>query len=208
MKGYTTLRLEDTDKVFFTADQHFFHDAIIQHCNRPFGDVPEMNRTLIDNWNSIVRDDGLVFVLGDMFYKSGTMILCRNVMTRLNGHKVLIAGNHDLHSRTDYRLLGFDDARDYLELLIGWRRIVLSHYPLLERNGFYRGAWHLHGHTHGRSSHFSSRVLDVGVDVWNYRPVSLERVSELLEDGMEKDKADMAARGDCIRHRPYTFARS
>lgn len=208
MRDYTALRIDEPEKIFFTADQHFFHEGIIRHCERPFEDAAGMNEALIDHWNSVVPESGLVFVLGDIFYKSGSLAQCRDIMARLNGRKVLIAGNHDLFHRQEYLDMGFTEARDYLELLAGWRRIVLSHYPLLEWNGFYRGAWHLHGHALGRSSHFSSRVLDVGVDAQNYRPVSLERVSELLKDGMEKDRADMAARGDNVRHRPYAFRRN
>lgn len=197
--------MENPDLVFFTSDLHFFHEGSIGHCQRPFRNVSEMNEGLIRNWNSVVPQNGNVFVLGDMFYKKGSFQECQRIMERLKGRKWLVAGNHDLFTRDEYLQLGFQDARDYLELSFGWRRVVLSHYPLLEWNGFYRGAWHLHGHLHGKGSHFSFRVLDVGVDANNYIPISWHQVERQLESGMELDEEGMRARGDTSRHRPYTF---
>ena len=55
-------------KTFFIADTHFNHERIIPICKRPFSDVEEMNKKLIENWNSVVSDDDIVWVLGDYFY--------------------------------------------------------------------------------------------------------------------------------------------
>ena len=205
MRDYTKIAVKQPDLTFFTADLHFFHEGIIGHCRRPFRDAAEMNETLIRNWNLAVPGVGNVFVLGDMFYKKGSLSECRKIMEKLNGRKWLIAGNHDLFTREEYLDLGFEDARDYLEPIFGWRRVVLSHYPLLEWNGFYRGAWHLHGHVHGRRSHFSFRVMDAGVDANNYMPVGWREVERRLEPGMALDEAAMKERGDTARHRPYSF---
>ncbi len=205
MKGYTRFVLQNPHTVFFTADPHFFHEGIIGHCGRPFKDAQEMGEALIRNWNAVVPRDGQVFVLGDMFWKKGDMEKCERVMQRLNGKKWLVAGNHDLFSREDYLALGFEDARDYLEASLEKQVLVLSHYPLLEWNGFYRGYWHLHGHVHGRGSHFSFRALDVGVDANNYVPLTWREVKKKLEGGMELDSEAMRERGDTERHRVFTF---
>ena len=42
---------------WFTADHHFGHRNVIRFCNRPFETVEEMDRTMIDNWNAVVRPD-------------------------------------------------------------------------------------------------------------------------------------------------------
>lgn len=205
MRNYTRITMQNPHMLFFTSDPHFFHEGIINHCERPFKNAQEMTESLIRNWNAVVPKNGLVFVLGDMFWKNGEMEKCVNVMDRLNGKKWLVAGNHDLFTRKDYLEIGFEDARDYLEISVGYQRVILSHYPLLEWNGFYHGSWHLHGHVHGRGSHFSFRVLDVGVDANNYFPFSWREIESQLAGGMELDDEAMRQRGDCVRHRVYTF---
>ena len=54
---------------YFTSDLHLGHENIIRFSNRPFSTLDEMNRTLVDNWNSRVTERDDVFVLGDMFYR-------------------------------------------------------------------------------------------------------------------------------------------
>lgn len=205
MRDYTKMTVQNPDLTFFTADLHFFHEGIIGHCQRPFRGANEMNETLIRNWNALVPAKANIFVLGDMFWKGGDLEKYVKIMDRLNGSKWLVAGNHDNYSREQYLELGFEDAKDYLELAINKRAIVCSHYPLLEWNGFYHGAWHLHGHVHGKGSHFSFRVMDVGVDAHNYLPVPWREVEKQLNGGMELDEEAMRQRGDIHKHRPYSF---
>jgi len=64
--------IEDSSKIFFTSDTHFSHSNIIKFCDRPFSDVNEMNTALINNWNKVVPEDGIVFHLGD-FAWSGSI---------------------------------------------------------------------------------------------------------------------------------------
>ncbi len=54
---------------YFTSDLHFGHENIIRFSNRPFSSAEEMNRTLIDNWDSRVTDRDDIYILGDMFYR-------------------------------------------------------------------------------------------------------------------------------------------
>lgn len=205
MRNYTKIAVQNPHTLFFTADLHFFHEGIIQNCRRPFKNAQEMNEELIRNWNAVVPKTGRVFVLGDMFWKQGDLGKCVKVMDRLNGKKWLIAGNHDGFDREDYLEMGFEDARDYLELSVEKQQVICSHFPLLEWNGFYRGSWHLHGHTHGKGSHFSFRVLDVGVDANNYMPVPWREIERQLTGGMELDREGMRERGEKQYHRVYTF---
>ena len=52
--------------VYFTADMHFGHRAIINMQSRPFESVEEMNRVFLQNFNSVVHKDDTVYILGDI----------------------------------------------------------------------------------------------------------------------------------------------
>ena len=62
------------DKLWFTADEHFYHNNIISYCSRPFNNIEEMNNTLITNWNELIQPDDDVIIAGD-FIHSGNLIL-------------------------------------------------------------------------------------------------------------------------------------
>ena len=52
-------------KRYLIADLHFGHTNVIEYEQRPFNSVQEMDEALIKLWNSIVKSDDLVYVLGD-----------------------------------------------------------------------------------------------------------------------------------------------
>lgn len=55
--------------IYFTADTHFWHENIIRFCNRPFTCAAEMDEALIANWNSRVKGNDIIYILGDMFLR-------------------------------------------------------------------------------------------------------------------------------------------
>lgn len=83
-------------KIFFIADTHFGHEAMIRFENRPFKDTADMEAKLIQNWNETVDPEDSVFMLGDFAFgdKDTVTRLCH----ALNGKKTLVLGNHDNHS--------------------------------------------------------------------------------------------------------------
>lgn len=166
--------------VFFTADTHFGHANIIKFCARPFSSVEEMDEALIENWNAKVKECDTVFVVGDMFYR------CENVaeiLRRLRGKKHLILGNHD-HSWTNQVNLAdyFIGVDRILDIMDGKRGYTLCHYPMMqwpqERCGYM-----IHGHIHNDVAldfwpllRVRERVLNAGVDVNGYAPVSFDEL--------------------------------
>ena len=60
-----TLNIDNPDKLFLTSDLHLGHFNICKYCHRPFASRSEMDKTLIDNWNSVVPEDGIVICCGD-----------------------------------------------------------------------------------------------------------------------------------------------
>lgn len=158
--------------VFVTADHHFGHSSIIKLCKRPFDNVTHMDEEMVQRWNSVVGKDDFVYHLGDFSFRSGHRDYALSLFDRLNGTKLLLAGNHD---GTATRHLPWNQQRFgiHTEDMHG-KKIVMCHYPLEEWEGFHRGAIHLHGHTHG-TLRVIDRRYDVGVDVNDFTPVNIEK---------------------------------
>ena len=79
-------------KIFFTSDLHFGHENVIRFDNRPFETVEEMNAELVRRWNAKVSNGDLVYVLGDMIWKSNHGE-AEKLIKSLNGQIILIKGN-------------------------------------------------------------------------------------------------------------------
>lgn len=130
---------------FYISDLHIGHANVIGFDNRPFVSVEQMDATLIRNWNSVVRPGDTVYVLGDMFWRTGREAV--PVLKKLNGQKFLIKGNHDRCNDRDFRDQ-FVKITEYLEVEDKERKVVLCHYPIpCFKNHFY-GWFHLYGHVH------------------------------------------------------------
>lgn len=142
-----------TQKVFLISDTHFSHQNVIRYENRPFKDAEEMDHYMIEKWNEVVSEDDLVFHLGDVVI--GSAKRAQEVLTQLNGRKLLILGNHDHYTKTKWRKLGFEPYTHYF-----FKEYVLTHKPLQEtplriavEEGFLKG--NIHGHTHSKNQHLS-----------------------------------------------------
>ena len=96
------------------------------------------------------------------------------LLDALNGTKHLIGGNNDPPPIRE--LAGWASVRDYAEIEVDGRSLVLCHYPLRAWNGQHRGSLQLHGHSHSRLKPLP-RQYDVGVDARGFHPVAL---SELI----------------------------
>lgn len=153
---------------YFTSDTHFGHANIIRLCDRPFANVDEMNEVLAQRWNAVVRPNDDIWHLGDFAYKGDDPSVYFN---RLNGRKHFLMGNHD-DKKT--RRLGWQGVGEYAEIKHNHRGVVLCHYPFAEWNGFYRGALHFHGHQHNKVPSSVTNRIDVGVDAWDFAPVSID----------------------------------
>ncbi len=167
-------------QTFFTADTHFNHANIIKYSNRPFKDTVEMNDTIINNWNQVVREYDTVYHLGDFCFGRDDAYF-NSVFPRLNGYIVLIKGNHDsLAWRNRYRFAACFDS--YHEVKVEQQEITLCHYKMSVWNKSHHGAWHLYGHSHGSlPAGPNERCFDVGVDCHNFTPVSFDKVKAIME---------------------------
>jgi calcineurin-like phosphoesterase family protein len=172
--------------IFFTSDHHFNHDAIIQHGKRRFVNLDHMAQSFIANWNSVVTPACTVYHLGDFALSWGGKhkSVIDGILSQLNGSKHLIIGNHDRKEVSGNPR--WCSVQHYKELKIDLggvhkQRIVLSHYPLRSWNQMHRGAWMLHGHSHGNLEDIGGKIMDVGVDTHTlYGLYSLEDVQRIM----------------------------
>lgn len=171
--------------LWFTADTHFNHTNAIEYCFRPFETLAEMTDTIVARWNEAVKPGDTIFHLGDFALSWGKIHAATldAILARLRGQKWLIAGNHDRDEvKKNPR---WHAVRDYHELKVDLgdihkQRIVLFHYSIRSWNQMHRGAWMLHGHSHGNLVDIGGKTMDVGVDVHDYRPISLEEVQQFM----------------------------
>ena len=141
---------------YYIADLHFGHAKLnIAMDQRGFASGEEMDRYMIEKWNSRVRHGDEVVILGD-FCMTKKADEAEKIIRQLKGKKYLVVGNHDryLNDKTFDRSL-FKWIEPYHELNDDRRKIVLSHYPVFCYDGQYRRngngvpkTYMLYGHVH------------------------------------------------------------
>ena len=131
--------------VFLTSDTHFGHAGVCRFTEadgitkiRPWTDPNEMDEEMVRRWNDRVRPNDKVYHLGDVVINRKAL----KTLSRLNGDKVLIRGNHDIFRDDEYRE-HFRELRAY-HVMNG---MILSHIPLHEAS-LGRFGVNIHGHLH------------------------------------------------------------
>ncbi len=159
-------------RTFIISDTHIDHKNIIPYENRPFLNLDQMKKEIIKNWNSIVTNEDKVFHLGDVCF--GNKEVAKDFVSKLNGKKYLIMGNHDKsHSVKWWLDSGF---------------IWVSKYPILYRNFYilshepiYINSWipmiNVHGHMHSKKME-SSQYINISCECVNYMPVDFEEIKK------------------------------
>jgi calcineurin-like phosphoesterase family protein len=162
---------------WFTSDTHFGHDKFLEF-------TPEAPK----NYQNVVTDNFLrVMEPGDTLYHLGDMAwnktAARQFVTTMHDYGVelvWIRGNHD--HRCTYGRMNLPVVRwlDVENAPAGG--IWLSHYPHMAWPKSFHGSIHLFGHVHGRCGKMPpfGRLMDVGVMNWDYHPVSLDTIMEVM----------------------------
>lgn len=172
------------DKVWFTSDLHFWHKNICKYCDRPYESIEEMNQGIVDNWNSVVKEDDTVFVLGDLGFCGIEKL--RPLMSQLKGKIFLIQGNHD-SDKVVNKLYEEGIIKDYFKLLevtvvndeeCPNQQLTLCHFPMIDWYNKEKGAWMIHGHQHQlpETPSCSPKHYDVGLDKNGMTPISFEQL--------------------------------
>ena len=162
--------------LLFTSDHHFGHGGARGLFRRPFATTAEMDAAMAARWNEVVGADDEVWYLGDLAVRRSAARMGA-LLDSLAGTKHLIVGNNDGPATTS--LSQWASVQHYAELEVDGSWLILCHYPLRTWNRIGRGAINLHGHSHGRLAPLP-RQVDVGVDCWDFRPITLAQIRSHL----------------------------
>ncbi len=167
------------NQTWLTADTHFGHKNIIRYCNRPFSSIQEHDEALIHNWNTRVGKTDTVFHLGDFSF--GDDDFFHWIISRLNGKIIFIQGNHDdVARRNKHRFHEY--YYGYHELSLFGKFCVFSHYAFEVWNKSHHGSYNFYGHSHGGlPDNPNALKFDVGIDCFNYAPISFKQAYEIMD---------------------------
>lgn len=191
--------------LFLSSDHHFWHANVIKYCGRPYFNVEQMNEDLVYRHNEVVGPEDRFICLGDFSFAGRSVEL---YSSRLNGKKELVPGNHDpihpynKHQKKATKQGKPDEWQKFYERL-GWKvhpivttlevpglaTFNLCHMPYDTGTFDARyvdfiakddGRWLLCGHVHEKWIK-RGRMINVGVDVHDYKPVSIERIAQIMD---------------------------
>ncbi len=170
--------------IYLTSDLHFCHDKDFIYGARGFDSADDMNRAIIENWNSIINDDDEVYVLGDLMLKDNeTGLQCWN---ELKGIKHVILGNHDSNARIElYKDCPNTDILGYAApLRYKGYEFLLTHYPTLSANydddkDLKEKVINICGHVHTKDKFFDwdkGIIYHVELDAHDNKPITIDQV--------------------------------
>lgn len=191
---YEFNKTQNNSTIFLISDTHFNHGNAIKYCRRPFVDATDMNERLIYNWNSVVGENDIVYHLGDFILGSPDTI--ETILPRLNGHIILLRGNHD----TETKLNKYAEHPDkitvkemaYFQYNGLW--FILCHFPifsedfakLLTKNN--PEVIMCHGHLHNETPFIESvNMFNVSADNIDFTPILINKIAYLYREEMEKN---------------------
>ena len=139
-------------------------------------DLDYMNEQMVKEWNDLIAPEDLVYILGDVAFLPAQK--AAEYMSRCNGTKILVEGNHDRKTLQDPTFRNcFKEVHKYLDINYNGTKVVMSHYPFLEWDQMHRGSVMLYGHLHGGTTGMEKyRMQDVGMDATGMIAVSLDDV--------------------------------
>ena len=175
-------------KAWFSSDFHFNHTNICgprisswSSGYRNFNSLSYMNDCIIDNLNSKIMPEDILYFLGDFAFGDKSQI--PTLRERIKCREIhLIYGNHDdsIRKNKDYRYL-FASDRDCALIKVNGQELYLNHYPTDVWVNNHRHTYHCFGHVHNNFQHCNGQRMDVGVDTNNFMPYSLDEVVSICK---------------------------
>lgn len=180
-----------------TSDHHFYHENIIDYCNRPFSGVEDMHSVLKQRWESVISEDDVIVYGGDIALAQQNKI--REIVDSLLGQFVYIKGNHDDDLTADTAPFPVVESLTFQH---SGYRFFYTHSPKNIPSDWTE--WILHGHTHNDDPfiHYDKKTINVCVENTQYAPIPLPAVTKALSAMNNGDIADTISDSP-IRHHQW-----
>lgn len=164
------------------SDTHFMHSRILSFTGaddnliRPgFRDAEDMDELMIQRWNAVVKKGDTIWHLGDVYFTGDKTREISGILSRLNGNKHLLLGNHDNPRDTNLTKY-FQKIQTYKKFKIKDQTILFSHIPVhpfeLET---YKATYCVHGHIHEKLIN-DERYRNVCVEKTAYTPICFDEL--------------------------------
>lgn len=172
---------------FCTGDEHWWHNEINNYCARGLGTPKQAHKALIERHNDVVKEKDTVWHIGDLsMLGPSRAVHIERMFEKLNGIHHLVLGNHDDLKPFTYIRMGFVSVHTSMWFDREGYTLVLAHdpsiYTIIQNMG--PKTYQLCGHIHNLFQHLlpEKRIINVGVDVWDYAPVSMETIINLIKE--------------------------
>ena len=186
--------------IYFTSDLHFGHHKSFLYEPRGFASSEEHDEEVIKKWNSIVKNDDIVYILGDLMLEDTTLGLSK--VRHLNGELHIICGNHDSAVRREFYsiLSNVVEVCEAKTIKIGKQHYFLCHYPTMTANyddkPYHSHLINLFGHTHSKEKFYipwdplytdpNPFMYNVALDAHNCYPVSIEQINDDIHQKIQE----------------------
>lgn len=177
--------------IWFTSDWHLNHFNIIKYCNRPFNSIDEMNNVIINNYINFIKENDLVFFVGDIFFLiKDEKEFIKEIFNSLPGKKYLIRGNHDKQiSDCFFEQCGFEFIT---KKFIDEKFIVVHDSKNISKRELKSNKIIIYGHSHNSNPQMylennpnwnKAFTYDCGVDANNFNPINLRAIKKFVYNG-------------------------
>jgi calcineurin-like phosphoesterase family protein len=170
-------------KMFITSNQQFGRQNAIDEIGRKFNSIESMNEYMIKQWNSVVSEGDVVYVVGHFAWDPET---AEDVIKQLNGKIILLPGKWDQATielaekfGDELNLSVINDSITFLKSL----NICVSYWPLADWYNKEWGSINVVGlyKEEFKTNHKEGRI-NVAADYWDFKPVDVQQVMTLFKD--------------------------
>jgi calcineurin-like phosphoesterase family protein len=199
--------------IWLSSDFHFFHKNVIKMCGRPFQNLHEMHETIISNWNDRVKSNENAYILGDVGMcgysllkhliprMNGNKILIlgnhdkaahrmlevgfqevkENIWIEIGNRQKIFLSHYPFHPMSSFQKFTDEDGQEKIKIEYLNNQYIDMRY-MHKRMVNDGNSWLIHGHVHNAWIQ-NGKQINVGCDVWDFKPVSHEKILQMIERG-------------------------